>query len=85
MQGSLTEPGAPVVLTALFAVQRWGTARIGGSFGIVMVEWFVSLAAMGLLHVLADPSILRALSLHDAIAFMADRPLVASSRWARWC
>ncbi|GAA1300986.1 potassium transporter Kup [Brachybacterium tyrofermentans] len=70
-------PGALIVLTALFAVQRWGTARIGRSFGIVMVIWFLTLAAMGLPHVLASPSILRALSPHYAIAFMIDRPVVA--------
>ncbi|GAA4518435.1 potassium transporter Kup [Brachybacterium paraconglomeratum] len=74
---SVILPGALIVLTGLFAVQRWGTARIGGSFGIVMVVWFVSLAAMGLPHVIAQPSILRALSPHYAIAFMVDRPLVA--------
>ncbi|WP_193118836.1 potassium transporter Kup [Brachybacterium tyrofermentans] len=70
-------PGALIVLTALFAVQRWGTARIGSSFGIVMVIWFLTLAAMGLPHVLANPSILRALSPHYAVAFMVDRPVVA--------
>ncbi|WP_245851219.1 potassium transporter Kup [Brachybacterium vulturis] len=70
-------PGALIVLTALFAVQRWGTGRIGGSFGVVMAVWFLTLAAMGLPHVLAQPTILRALSPSYAIAFMVDRPLVA--------
>jgi len=70
-------PGALIVLTALFAVQRWGTSRIGGSFGVVMAVWFLTLAAMGLPHVLAHPTILRALSPHYAIAFMVDRPLIA--------
>ncbi|MGP5079588.1 potassium transporter Kup [Brachybacterium alimentarium] len=74
---SVILPGALIVLTALFAVQRWGTARIGSSFGIVMVIWFLTLAAMGLPHVLANPSILRALSPHYAVAFMVDRPVVA--------
>lgn len=74
---SVILPGALIVLTALFAVQRWGTARIGSSFGIVMVVWFLTLAAMGLPHVLANPSILRALSPHYAVAFMVDRPVVA--------
>ena len=70
-------PGALVVLTVLFAVQRWGTGRIGGSFGVVMAVWFLTLAAMGLPHVLAHPTILRALSPHYAVAFMIDRPLIA--------
>lgn len=77
MPNSVIVPGALAVLTALFAVQRWGTGRIGGSFGIVMAVWFLALAAMGLPHVLAHPEILRALSPHHALLFMADRPLVA--------
>ncbi|APX32699.1 potassium transporter Kup [Brachybacterium sp. P6-10-X1] len=70
-------PGTLIVLTVLFAVQRWGTGRIGKSFGPVMVVWFVTLAAMGLPHLLANPTILRALSPHYAIIFLLDRPLVA--------
>jgi KUP system potassium uptake protein len=70
-------PGALAVLTALFVVQRWGTGRIGGSFGAVMAVWFLTLAAMGAPHVLANPGILRALSPHYALVFLADRPLIA--------
>ena len=70
-------PGALIVLTALFAVQHRGTGGIGRFFGPVMALWFLALAAIGLPHLLAGPSILRALSPHHAIAFMADRPFVA--------
>ncbi|MBB5830231.1 potassium transporter Kup [Brachybacterium aquaticum] len=74
---SVILPGALIVLTALFAVQRRGTARIGRLFGPVMIVWFVVLAAMGLPHLLANPSILRALSPHYALLFLVDRPGVA--------
>ncbi|MEE1650704.1 KUP/HAK/KT family potassium transporter [Brachybacterium sp. J144] len=70
-------PGAVVVLTCLFAVQRWGTGRIGGTFGPIMVTWFVVLIAMGLPQIVANPSILRAISPHYALAFVVDRPVVA--------
>ena len=70
-------PGALIVLTALFAVQHRGTGGIGRFFGPVMALWFLALAAIGLPQLLAGPSILRALSPHHAIAFMADRPFVA--------
>ncbi|UVY85059.1 KUP/HAK/KT family potassium transporter [Brachybacterium sp. NBEC-018] len=70
-------PGAVIVLTVLFAVQRWGTGRIGGAFGPIMVLWFLTLAAMGLPQILGNPAILRAVSPHYALAFMIDRPLVA--------
>lgn len=70
-------PGTLVVLTLLFAVQHRGTELIGRAFGPVMALWFLSLAAMGLPHLLAHPGILRALSPHYAIAFLVDRPVVA--------
>ncbi|WP_341856681.1 KUP/HAK/KT family potassium transporter [Brachybacterium sp. GPGPB12] len=70
-------PGALIVLTALFAVRHRGTGGIGRFFGPVMALWFLTLAAIGSPHLLAGPSILRALSPHHAIAFMADRPFVA--------
>jgi len=74
---SVILPGAVIVLTLLFAVQRWGTGKIGRYFGAVMIIWFVSIAAMGLPHVLSHPSILRAVSPHYAFAFIIDRPVVA--------
>lgn len=70
-------PGTLVVLTILFAVQRWGTGKIGKSFGPVMVIWFLTLAAMGLPFIVANPSILLAASPHYAVGFLVDRPLVA--------
>src|SRR5436190_6860381 len=33
-----------VILTMLFAVQRFGTHRVGRAFGPIMVSWFVVLA-----------------------------------------
>lgn len=74
---SVILPGAITVLTALFLAQRRGTALIGRAFGPVMVAWFVALAAMGLPHIVGNPSILRAVSPTYAIAFLAERPLIA--------
>ena len=49
------------VLIGLFMVQRQGTARIGKVFGLVMLLWFFSLAALGLMQVLRVPEVLSAL------------------------
>jgi KUP system potassium uptake protein len=38
-------PLAVVILLVLFAAQRHGTARIGRSFGPVMLAWFLAIAA----------------------------------------
>ena len=70
-------PVALMVLTALFLVQRHGTARIGKFFGPVMVIWFVVLAVLGLQHIAENPSILKALSPHYALVFLVGNPLVA--------
>jgi KUP system potassium uptake protein len=73
----LVVPLAAVILTALFAVQRWGTQRVGSLFGPVMLLWFGSLAAAGLAEVVRSPGILGGLSPGYAIAFAVDRPYAA--------
>jgi len=70
-------PAAVVILTLLFAVQRWGTGVIGKAFGPIMVLWFVTIAALGVPQIIANPSILRAVSPTYALAFAVDRPFVA--------
>lgn len=59
------------ILLGLFLVQRHGTARIGVSFGPVMVVWFVMLAATGIYGILNHPGIIIALSPHWGIEFLA--------------
>lgn len=58
------------VLTALFAVQRFGTGRVGGFFGPVMVVWFGVLAISGFWRMLEHPEILQALSPHHGASFL---------------
>ncbi|RRJ86435.1 potassium transporter Kup [Gulosibacter macacae] len=70
-------PIAVVILSALFAVQRWGTGLIGKAFGPVMACWFVVIAALGLPHLIANPEILIALSPSYAFDFVLSRPFVA--------
>ncbi len=66
-----------VVLTGLFMVQRHGTSRVGRYFGPVTVLWFISLAVLGVQHVVQNPAVLRALSPHYALVFMWGNPGVA--------
>lgn len=70
-------PIAVVLLSALFVVQRFGTSLIGWAFGPVMLLWFTSLGGFGLLKVIEDPSILRALSPTYAVAFFVNQGGVA--------
>ena len=70
-------PVTLVVLTALFAVQRFGTGGIGRWFGPITLAWFLVLAALGLPHIAAHPGVLVALNPAHAMAFVAAQPLVA--------
>ena len=64
-------PASIVVLVLLFAVQPWGTARIGHMFGPVMTLWFLSIGALGLYGIAQYPAVLWALNPLHAIQFLA--------------
>ena len=64
-----------VILFGLFAVQKRGTADIGKFFGPITLVWFISIAVLGVSHIMHNPEILQALSPHYALAFMWAEPL----------
>jgi KUP system potassium uptake protein len=63
-----------LVLTGLFAVQRYGTGGIGRAFGPITLVWFGVLVALGLPQVLANPAVLAALNPLQALGFIAAHP-----------
>ncbi len=63
-----------VVLTALFAAQRFGTAVVGRLFGPVTLTWFVVLALLGVVHIARHPQVLVALGPQYALAFALAHP-----------
>jgi KUP system potassium uptake protein len=68
----LVVPVTLVILTSLFAIQRFGTGVMGRLFGPICAVWFLALGAAGLGRIVHDPSILKALSPTYAIAFFAE-------------
>ena len=70
-------PVTLLVLTGLFAGQRFGTGGIGKLFGPITLVWFVALVALGLPHIAAQPSVLVALNPGYAIGFFIHQPLIA--------
>ncbi len=50
-------PLAVAILFALFAIQARGTEKVGRLFGPIMLLYFLALAAMGLMHLTAMPTI----------------------------
>ena len=66
------------ILCTLFALQKAGTSTIGKAFGPVMTLWFLFLGAMGVMNMLADISIIRALNPIRGILFLFDGKLNAA-------
>jgi KUP system potassium uptake protein len=64
-------PTTAVIIVALFAAQRFGTAAVGRLFGPVMIAWFVTIGACGIWGITLEPEILRALSPTYAVGFLA--------------
>ena len=58
------------VLTALFTLQFKGTTTIGAAFGPLLLVWFATIAALGLLAITRDPTILWAFNPALGLAFL---------------
>jgi KUP system potassium uptake protein len=58
------------ILTALFWVQKRGTAGIGKVFGPVTILWFVTIAALGVRPILENPQIFGALDPRLGVTFL---------------
>ncbi|HSQ71815.1 MAG TPA: KUP/HAK/KT family potassium transporter, partial [Rubrivivax sp.] len=67
-------PVTLLVLTALFAAQRFGTAAVGRLFGPVTLTWFGVLALLGVLHIAQHPQVLAALGPQYAAGFALAHP-----------
>jgi KUP system potassium uptake protein len=68
----LVVPITLVILTVLFAIQRFGTGAVGRAFGPVMGTWFAILAISGLHRVIEHPGILRAISPTYGLDFLFE-------------
>jgi KUP system potassium uptake protein len=65
-------PGAVLILTLLFMVQKRGTGAIGRAFGPIMMVWFSMLATLGLLSILKSPQVLQAINPLYAVQFFIN-------------
>ena len=65
------------VITGLFAAQRFGSGVVGRFFGPVMLAWFVTIALLGLPHLVDNPRVLLALLPHHALGFVLRHPGIA--------
>ncbi len=65
------------ILVALFMVQSRGTAAISRFFGPIVLLYFLTLAGLGIFHMIARPDILFALSPQYAVEFFIRDPWFA--------
>jgi KUP system potassium uptake protein len=69
-------PLSAIVLIILFLVQSRGTQKIAALFGPVMVAWFLTLAALGVYHLMDNWSILRAFSPYYGVRFLIENGFI---------
>jgi KUP system potassium uptake protein len=65
-------PIAIGILIGLFAIQQRGVGKVGLMFGPVMVVYFLVLAVLGIVNILATPSVFIALNPWYAVQFFVD-------------
>ncbi len=63
-----------VILLGLFMVQKHGTGGIGRFFGPITLVWFAAIGLIGLVQIVGNPTILKALSPYYALRFMVGNP-----------
>src|SRR5690349_21280693 len=63
-------PLTVIILFVLFFFQSSGTSRVASAFSPIMIIWFLSLAALGIVHISDDPSVLAAINPLYGIRFL---------------
>ena len=68
----LVVPSTVLVRVGLFAFQSRGTATVGLIFGPITLVWFLTLAVLGVSHIVAQPQILLAINPWQGLSFLLD-------------
>lgn len=74
---SFVVPLTIAIIVSLFAVQKYGTDRVGKAFGPAMFIWFVTIAALGVAEIAKAPAILGALNPWYGVQFFVANKGVA--------
>ncbi len=62
-------PSAFVILLMLFLCQRFGTAKIGWTFGPIILLWFITIGCLGVMKIIQNPQVLTAVNPIYAVEF----------------
>ena len=69
---SYVVPITVAILIGVFTIQKYGTHRVGGLFGPIMVAWFLVLAVMGVSWLVEQPVVLTAIDPRHAVIFFRE-------------
>lgn len=69
-----TIPIVVAIITLIFLVQKMGTSIVGRMFGPIMILWFSMLGVLGLMGIMLNPGILKALNPYYAYQLLAVNP-----------
>ena len=69
-------PITVIILIGLFAIQRFGTHRVGGLFGPIVIVWFVAIAALGVMWIVRAPEVLSAFDPRHGVTFFESNGFI---------
>lgn len=69
-----TETIVIAIITGIFFFQRFGTHKVGGVFGPMMLIWFSMLMVLGLGQIFQHPEIIKALNPMYAVRLLTEYP-----------
>jgi KUP system potassium uptake protein len=67
-------PVVIVIILSLFIIQQFGTSLVGKLFGPIMFFWFATLGTLGVMYVVQDFTILKALNPYYAYHILTTNP-----------
>jgi KUP system potassium uptake protein len=73
-EGIPTLPIVCGIVSCLFLIQQFGTKKIGGLFGPIMLVWFLTLGILGSIQLFQNPEVLRAINPIHAFRFLMQYP-----------
>ncbi|HOO51216.1 MAG TPA: KUP/HAK/KT family potassium transporter, partial [Alphaproteobacteria bacterium] len=66
-----------LILAFLFSFQKLGTGNVGILFGPIMCIWFLTLSVLGIIHIIDNPYVLKAINPYYAFSFFMEDQLYA--------
>jgi KUP system potassium uptake protein len=62
-------PITVAILVVLFSIQKFGTHRVGGLFGPIVIVWFIVISGLGAMWIVRAPGVLAAVNPLHAVTF----------------